>query len=458
MTRAGRIGIAVGIATLVLAGRVSAHAGTLGSATDAPPLPGWLLVVTGGGVVGISFLFTTLVTDHDLLRSTVERGRTLSISSSLRHGVSVLGSALGMAALVGVVLIGFLGPRDATANLAVLGVWAGWWAGYTVSVYLVGNSWPVLNPWRALVGSVERVSDRTAGWRARTLPGDGVWPATIGLVALVFLEVVMPIAEQPRLLATIVVGYTVLTVAGAVRYRDWFARADPVTAVFRWYGRLAPFGPDGDGIGARLPGAGLVRGDPPSAWGVTFVVTLLWVTTFDGFVSTPAWAAVARPVLAAGIPRLVVYLVAMLVGLGLFRGAYRLACRGSRRNAGTYVTTTAIERWFVVALVPIAAGYHLAHFLGYAVSFGPPLVAGLGSPLAGASVPVAVLPDWFGALELLFVVVGHLVAIAVAHALAFELFTGRLQPIRSQYPFVLVMVGYTVTSMWIVSQPYVRPP
>jgi hypothetical protein len=45
----------------------------------------------------------------------------------------------------------------------------------------------------------------------------------------------------------------------------------------------------------------------------------------------------------------------------------------------------------------------------------------------------------------------------VAHARAFELFAGRLQPIRSQYPFVVVMVVYTMTSLWIVAQPFAAP-
>jgi hypothetical protein len=35
-------------------------------------------------------------------------------------------------------------------NLAILIVWVGWWAGYTMSVYLLGNSWPAFNPWRML--------------------------------------------------------------------------------------------------------------------------------------------------------------------------------------------------------------------------------------------------------------------------------------------------------------------
>jgi hypothetical protein len=68
------------------------------------------------------------------------------------------------------------------------------------------------------------------------------------------------------------------------------------------------------------------------------------------------------------------------------------------------------------------------------------------------------MPSWFGGLELAFVLVGHLVAIWVAHATAYDVFPGRLQAIRSQYPFILVMVLYTMVSLWIVSEPSVTPP
>jgi len=72
----------------------------------------------------------------------------------------------------------------------------------------------------------------------------------------------------------------------------------------------------------------------------------------------------------------------------------------------------------------------------------------------GSAIEVTLLPIRY----VVDVLLGHLVAIWVAHATAFEVFPGRLQAIRSQYPVVLVMVGYTMLSLWIVSQPSVQPP
>jgi hypothetical protein len=68
-----------------------------------------------------------------------------------------------------------------------------------------------------------------------------------------------------------------------------------------------------------------------------------------------------------------------------------------------------------------------------------------------------VLPGWFGLLDVAFVLVGHLLAIWAAHAVSFDVFPGRLQAIRSQYPFVLVMVLYTMLSLWLISMPTAEP-
>jgi hypothetical protein len=411
--------------------------------------------VTGAAIIGVSFLLTSLVTDHATIRGFTARRVRLPTVAALRRGVVTVARAIGVLVLLGTLVVGFLSPAPASANAAVLFVWAGWWAGYTMSTYLVANTWPLFDPWRTIARSLPAPN--------RALPdGLGRWPAVVGLLGLVYVEVVTPVAQAPRVLAALVLGYSVVTVAGAavVGVDEWFESVDPIANVFHYYGRMAPVQRTADGLQLRPPGGALTDPTgPETRSGTAFVVALLWATTFDGLVTTPAWSRLLDPLLAAGVPGLLVYLVAMVVGFGCFLGAYRLVSRWARQTADSYVTADYIAGWFVPSLLPIAAGYHVAHFLGYFLSLAPALLAVVGQPFtAVSSVPVAVLPGWFGSLQLTFVVVGHLLAIWVAHALSFELFTGRLQPLRSQYPFVIVMIAYTAVSMWIVSQPFTTPP
>jgi hypothetical protein len=228
--------------------------------------------------------------------------------------------------------------------------------------------------------------------------------------------------------------------------------------VFDHYGHVAPLGRE-SGVSLRLPGAGLSELPVSNRSEVGFVVALLWVTTFDGFVATPVWAGLAGALSSVGVPLAVLYPAALLGGFGLFFAVYLGAAAASKRIAGTYLTAAELGRRFAPSLLAIAAGYHLAHYLGYFLSLAPTVAAVATTPFAPPlRVPVLALPGWFGTVGMVAVLLGHLLAIWVAHTTAYELFPGRLQAIRSQYPFIVVMVFYTMTSLWLLSLPEVSPP
>lgn len=459
MRRVVRSVATVALATAALPALASpalAHIGGLsGSAGDAT-VPVWLTVVTGGAVVGASFVFTSLLTDHDAIRAVNGWRLQLSVPGALWRVATWVVRAASVGILALVVLTGLVGPSTPTRNFAILLVWVGWWAGYTMTVYVVGDTWPAVNPWRALADLLPRVRERAYPHRL------GAWPGVVGLLALVWLEVVSPLASAPRLLVGVVAAYSAVTLAGAAVYgvETWFDVVDPVARVFRCYGRMAPVQRTAEGVSVGLPATSLVDTAAPDEPGhVAFVVALLWVTTYDGLVATPSWATAIRPVVALGVPALLVYLVTILVGFGAFYGIYGLAARRARRTADSYVAADYLRRYFVPSLLPIAAGYHVAHFLTYFLELAPTIGTVAVAPFSPPpSVPFLVVPDWVGVVELALVLLGHLFAIWVAHARSFDLFPGVLRPIRSQYPFIIVMVFYTVASMWVVVQPFGDPP
>ncbi|WP_423751299.1 hypothetical protein [Salinirarus marinus] len=435
------------------AGTAAAHSGSLRGATqESLAVPTWLFLLTGGGAVGASFLLASFVTDrrfveqlHAWHRSLPTPGRFVTRAARL--------AAVGV--LLSTVAFGFVAPDEQLRNLAILVVWVAWWGGFVASTYLLGNAWPALNPVRALADALPSL-DRPYPERL------GAWPSVAALLALVWIEVVSPLADDPRLLATVVLVYTLVTVGGAVVVgaERWFTSVDPLSRAFRYYGHVAPIQRTDDGLRLRLPGAALPETAVSGRDEVAFVVALLFVTTYDGFVATGLWATIARTVAGVGVPPTLIYLGAYLGGFVLFLGAFRWAARDARRRAESYLTPEYLARRFAPSLLAIAAGYHLAHNLGSVLLLSPTLVAVATSPLSPPLNPpqLAGLPGWFGGLELAFVLVGHLLAVWVAHATAYDAFPGRLQAVRSQYAVTLVMVLYTMTSLWIVSEPYVPPP
>ena len=68
----------------------------------------------------------------------------------------------------------------------------------------------------------------------------------------------------------------------------------------------------------------------------------------------------------------------------------------------------------------------------------------------GAISPAVV---WYTAMTL--IVIGHVIAVVLAHGAAIRVFGSRSAALASQIPMVALMVLYTMLSLWIVAQPIV---
>jgi hypothetical protein len=297
MSRRRRLAFALVGLLLGGVGTVAAHGAGLSGSGRSLDVPTWLFLATGGGVVGASFLLASFVTDRAFIRRIHDWRRSAHSGARVEEVLIGFGTGVGLAGLLFVLTVGLFGPSDPLFNGAVLLVWVGWWSGYAMTAYLAGNSWPVLNPWRTLAEWLPSL--------ARTYPDRlGAWPSVVGLLALVWLEVVSPVASQPRFLAGIVLAYTAVTLASAAVFGPrWFETVDPVSRVFRYFGRVAPLYYD-EGIRIRLPGTGLDEASLVTDRGeVGFVVGMLWVTTYDGLVATPAWRRYAVAVVEPGRAR-----------------------------------------------------------------------------------------------------------------------------------------------------------
>ena len=60
---------------------------------------------------------------------------------------------------------------------------------------------------------------------------------------------------------------------------------------------------------------------------------------------------------------------------------------------------------------------------------------------------------WYSSVGL--IIVGHIIAVYLAHLISLQTFQDKSAAINSQYPMLMLMVIYTVVSLWTIAQPIV---
>ena len=150
----------------------------------------------------------------------------------------------------------------------------------------------------------------------------------------------------------------------------------------------------------------------------------------------------------------------------MFTIAYLIVCRMISIAGGGSVGWDIIAKSFVYSLVPIAIAYHLAHFLSFLLIQGQlliPLVSdpfGFGWDIFGTleyTINIGIVDARFAwILSVVSIVTGHIIAVYVAHVIAINKFLTYSSALKSQLPMLILMVFYTVVSLWILAQPIIE--
>jgi hypothetical protein len=298
------------------------------------------------------------------------------------------------------------------------------------------------------------------------------WPAVALYVLFLWLETNWAGADSPRGIATAIAAYAVATWIGMWLFgrEAWLARGEVFALVFGIFARFAPLHVELDGrrvtaLHLRPYAVGLFEREPLDASRTALVIVLLAAVTFDGFLETPAWLAIVE--LSAGedshfLRTAGLFLAPLLFGLVYIAFCRLIAIAGGLPRAAS---RDRIAGLFVLTLVPIAIAYLLAHYLSFLVQAAQYLVPLASDPLgwgwnifhtANAFVRVGILDArfvWIASMTA--IVAGHVAALYLAHSLSMREFAGRAAAMRSQLPMLVLMVAYTMSSLWIIAQPIV---
>ncbi|MFW5949220.1 MAG: hypothetical protein ACOCSD_06440, partial [Halolamina sp.] len=347
-------------------------------------------------------------------------------------------------------------------NPATVFTWAVWFRGLALVAIVVGNPWPLLSPWRTMLGALAWVEGEVLS--IRPPPAVGAWPATLGFVAVFgVVENLTNAPLVPRLTTVLLVGYAAAMLLGGVVFgREWLATTDPLSVFYCLFSVVSPVRverrADSHRASLRYPWEGAltpVRG--PAV--VAFAVAMVYVVSFDGFTDTATFQTVLYAAQEASGLGPGTSLLVFGVGYAGFLAAFVTGCWLCERLGSARPQLRAATRGFAPTLLPIAAAYEVAHNYPYvARSLGQlleivlrPVAPGLGPIQPLGWLP---LPAFWGS-QVLLIVVGHVVAVVAAHFVAVRRYGSPAEARRGHLPLVALMIGYTVLSLWIISQPVV---
>jgi hypothetical protein len=499
-----RVAVAALALSFILDGACPALAHGFGPTYDIP-IPLWLYLYGAAAAVVLSFLPLALFSRKerdspyryprfDLFR--VRLLRTLLTSRLLTGGLRLLSVAIFLV----VVIAGLVGLQSGS-NFAPTFVWVTWWVGLSLFTAFVGNLWPLVNPWGVVFdwaeGLVRRLGYRDGLELDEPYPEAlGIWPAVGLYLVFVWIENVFSGSYVPRNIALVAVAYSLITLYGMAFFgkETWMRRGDAFSVFFGLLGRFAPTevrvrdpdvypGCDGCGdyagggcvncyecfaraapgereLNLRPPAVGLGLPEKVMPGGAAFIIVVLAGVTFDGLLETPLWLEIVR---LTPVTQTLGTILLPLLFFGIYLGFVELSrILGGGGEGGFWRFAAA----YAFSLVPIAIAYQVAHYYTYLLVQGQVIVSLVSDPLGWGwnLFGTADFEPRYGIVgagfvwysQVALIVAGHVIAVYLAHSISLRLLRDPVRALRSQLPMLVLMVLYTMTSLWILAQPIVE--
>jgi hypothetical protein len=371
-----------------------------------------------------------------------------------------LTSYLGFLAFLGLAFVGLFGERDPMHNLMTLVFWVGVWIVVPLGSMLVGNLWRPINPWTGPV-RIARTLLRCSG--SIGLHRLGYLPAILGYAGFVWFQMISLYPHDPAVLAKVALGYwLVIFTLATLEGEDWLAQGEFLTVLFTMLAKVAPFWQEVTGNRVRQmrgwPGTQVLTMRPLTASAVVFVSLALAALTFDGLAETFWWQALIgeNPLEPTGRSAVVWQNSTGLAAVWVLTLSLILAAIALGRKIGGGFATGPV----MLSFLAIAAGYHAAHYLVMLLTAGQYTLAALNDPLMQGDSWLGLPPFYvsFGFLTdprvMPLIYAAQFVAILGAHLLAVVLglkLAGQGARPMAHLPMTLLMVGYTVLGLWLLS-------
>jgi len=451
------------------------------------PIPAWLFAWGASIVLIVSFFALSVAWRRP--RFEEERWRPLGAGLSrtlLGWPLQALCGAVGVFLLGVAIYAGLQGTEAPDRNLALTFLFVTAWLGFALFSVVLGDVFRPFNPWRAIGRAVGGGFTALAGQRSAHLPYPerlGRWPAAVGLMAFVWLEVVyggsggVAVGLSPGVAGLAAILYSTYTLAMMALFgvERWCERGEVFSVYFGMFGQLGSFASREGRLGVRRPLAAATHWAtvPGSA---AVVIASIATTSFDGAQEGAFKSAILKvfeSLVDAGVSPLAslrltdtVFMLLTFAGVGLvfLLGVWGM---GTVRGAPPQAK---LRSGFAHTLIPIAFAYLAAHYFSlFVFQEQAQLTYLLSDPLGTATTDLFGTNNGFlgiategidfkvlSANAIWYVqvgalVAGHIVGLTLAHDRATAFWGDYRQAARSQYWMLAVMVAFTCFGLYLLS-------
>jgi hypothetical protein len=446
------------------------------------PIPEWLFAWAASFVLIVSFFGLSVAWHRSRFEETGWRPVRASISSALLNPVTeVLCGALGVLLLGVTVWSGLKGIEAPDRNFSVSFAFVTVWLGFVVFSVFFGDIFRAFNPWRAIARVVGTAFKQIAGQSAPpplAYPEQlGRWPAAIGVLAFVWLELVygqsgfQAVGLTPHTVAVATLVYTVYTFVAMTLFgsEKWLERGEIFSVYFGMFSTLSPLEARDGRLGVRRPLAAAAQWIAQAPGSIALILFTIGATTFDGagegslaqpIATVQGWLADAGagPLTQLRVANSLFFALTLAFVAGLFwAGIYGMhTVRGGQ-------STRRLGELFGHAFIPIALAYLVAHYFSLVVFqeqaqftflLSDPL--GDGSDLFGTASSgidygvIGANTIWY--VQVGALVAGHVTALVLGHDRALRVYKDPRLATRSQYWMLALMVGFTSLGLFLLSQ------
>lgn len=419
----------------------------------ALPVPLQYYLLGAGLAVAFSFFILAI-----FLNKKQELGTDKIIAAPWLSNLVFIFKVVSIILLLLTVFTGILGRQNPTDNFAPVFFWIYFLLGVGILSLGIGNIWHKINPWKIITNWVHSEENKTV----RKTSG------VIGVVllgGLFWWELVSRVSFIPRTVGMVLAAYTILNLVMSKVYSDWYGKGEVFSVLFGFIGKLAHFRISEDNRSLLVVNETKKLGGGVTPWWVLGIASILLAgASFDSLKESVMWSQWVKLLGFSSTPRIAETFGLILAPL-FFLATYLLAMLVVKKLTRNQYPALVLAKQFIISLVPIAFGYTLAHNFSLFVVTAPQLLAiisdpfGFGWNLFGTAqytqqnLILGAKMVWF--IEIGFIVLAHIVGVIYAHVLALNIFKNPKIALKSQYPIVLLMVGYTALTLWLLSQPLV---